>query len=666
MDVVQKALLSCSESLVLGHGHGFSSGLTAAGPQDIFMASLGHLLLKDVKDLGLFKSLRICSLADNFITTIDALVECVHLVKLDLKGNQIVQLPDALFWGRLGQLQLLNLHGNHMETMQNIQGLAGCPKLTGLTLYDSPFSLKGDYRCTVVHSIWSLRALDHHVISDEELAGLHFPPKFKAFSPNLLVKLYGPSTTLDPYQSEIKSIQKILSEIHRIQATYSPILIIQRWIRGHLTRNRLGLVKDAPQPEQKKSPMTTMDSAAEHTTQNSWVKECLVEEEMQRLETQHNVNIKRITLNLNKLLQADSVEVSEIEVPVEAKSRSDPPPNTPEKERSEPSGSTETVRGRQHEKDPVAWKFPVHCFKASLLNVDPLRDMLITRRQESQDIRNATQNFHSRVKEIQPRLSIQHVCLFNGVQTDASEERWMNSRQGAPHGGGVDHEKLLETRGQAMKQNSEQVKRSLERRQGAKAARHSFMESRREKVVWQRERDRARMEAAMTQRRVSLDREMEDTRRRHVAFLEEKKRAASEREMAMEFSWRHASVTKAANKYSTQLVHPPLREEPKCGQIQGPTSHHYRHRRNLSRKTGCEVTAGREDAVEAGGQPNDVRGNIGEDTRGGLVVIRQQVEGLICCYVDIRLHLKTQHLVLLQSVQTDLEHPNIHKLSITM
>ncbi|CAL8253437.1 unnamed protein product [Merluccius merluccius] len=211
------------------------------------------------------------------------------------------------------------------------------------------------------------------------------------------------------------------------------------------------------------------------------------------------------------------------------------------------------MAGRQHEKDPVAWKFPVHCFKASLLNVDPLRDMLITRRQESQDIRNATQNFHSRVKEIQPRLSIQHVCLFNGVQTDASEERWMNSHQGAPHGGGVDHEKLLETRGQAMKQNSELVKRSLERRQGAKAARHSFMESRREKVVWQRERDRARMEASMTQRRVSLDREMEDTRRRHVAFLEEKKRAASEREMAMEFSWRHASVTKAVNKYSTQL-----------------------------------------------------------------------------------------------------------------
>ena len=89
MDVVQKALMSCTESLVLGHGHGFHSEVSAAGPQDILMASLGHLLLKDVKDLGLFQSLRICSLPDNCITAIDALAECVLLVKLDLNGNQV-------------------------------------------------------------------------------------------------------------------------------------------------------------------------------------------------------------------------------------------------------------------------------------------------------------------------------------------------------------------------------------------------------------------------------------------------------------------------------------------------------------------------------------------------------------------------------------------------
>lgn len=44
--------------------------------------------------------------------------------------------------------------------------------------------------------------------------------------------------------------------------------------------------------------------------------------------------------------------------------------------------------------------------------------------------------------------------------------------------------------------------------------------------------------------------------------------------------------------------------------------------------------------------------------------ICQQLEGLSGCYVDMHLHLKTQHLVLLQSVQTDLEHHNIHHLSM--
>ncbi|KAM4629822.1 LOW QUALITY PROTEIN: leucine-rich repeat and IQ domain-containing protein 3 [Polymixia lowei] len=112
---------------------------------------------------------------DNFITKIDALMECAHLLKLDLRGNrvfitdkgyiyltshyivfQITQLPGALFWERLRQLQLLNLHDNNMETMWNIQGLAGCLKLSGLTLYDTPSSLMGNYRLCIVNCICDL------------------------------------------------------------------------------------------------------------------------------------------------------------------------------------------------------------------------------------------------------------------------------------------------------------------------------------------------------------------------------------------------------------------------------------------------------------------------------------------------------------------------------
>ncbi|CAL8269145.1 unnamed protein product [Arctogadus glacialis] len=549
MDVVQKALLSCTESLVLGHGHGYHSEVSSAGPQEILMASLGHLLLKDVKDLGLFLSLRICSLPDNFITAIDALAECVLLVKLDLKGNQIVQLPDALFWAKLGQLQLLNLHDNHMETIQNTKGLAGCPNLTGLTLYDTPFSLKGDYRCTVVCSVWSLRALDRHVISDQELASLHFPPKFKAFSPNLLVNLSSPSAPLDRYQGEIKSTHKILSEIHRIQATYCPILIIQRWIRGHLTRKRLGLVKAVPRPKQRKSPHATLDSAAEQTTQHSWGSDCLGEEEMQRLNN-HSVKPRRITLNLSKLLQG-TLEVSQIELPVEAKNKNNPLPNTTENQRNEPSGSPETVRGRKPKEVPKVLSFPMHCCKVALLNVHPPRDVAPVRQRESTVPRCTVQNVHSQ-RENKSRTSIQRVGSCTGVHMDASEKRWMFCPQGVLNKVEKDCGKLLETRAEIMKLKTEQVTRSLEWRQGAKTARQSFTESKRMEAVGQGRRERALMEAAVLQKRVSLDREVEDARLRHFAFLEEKKRAALEREMEREFSWRLASVSKIMDKYSAQ------------------------------------------------------------------------------------------------------------------
>uniref|UniRef100_A0A3B4EGA9 Uncharacterized protein n=1 Tax=Pygocentrus nattereri TaxID=42514 RepID=A0A3B4EGA9_PYGNA len=57
--------------------------------QDVVLVNLSSLLLKSLDQLGCCKALKICILADNFLTRIDPLVECVRLVKLDLKGNQV-------------------------------------------------------------------------------------------------------------------------------------------------------------------------------------------------------------------------------------------------------------------------------------------------------------------------------------------------------------------------------------------------------------------------------------------------------------------------------------------------------------------------------------------------------------------------------------------------
>lgn len=162
-----------------------------------------------------------------------------------------------------------------MSTWNDIKGLSGCLNLTALTLYDTPLSLKKSYRHCLINSIWSLKALDNFIISDEEIIqNWSLPIRFKAMNQHFCVSLY-PSTKSvsahylswsslfvvftamskckktniifwcflfpqDSFETEMKATYKIISEINRIQAVYSPTLIIQRWIRGHLIRKSIG------------------------------------------------------------------------------------------------------------------------------------------------------------------------------------------------------------------------------------------------------------------------------------------------------------------------------------------------------------------------------------------------------------------------------------------
>lgn len=113
---------------------------------------------------------------------------------------QIVQLPDASCWSHLKELQLLYLHDNNMSTWDNIKGLSGCLKLTALTLYDTPVSLKRNYRHCLVNNIWSLKALDNFVISDEEIIqNACLPFRFKAKKQHFCVRLYPPTKSVSAH-----------------------------------------------------------------------------------------------------------------------------------------------------------------------------------------------------------------------------------------------------------------------------------------------------------------------------------------------------------------------------------------------------------------------------------------------------------------------------------
>nr|BAC39958.1 unnamed protein product [Mus musculus] len=156
--------------------------------KDFVFVKYSGLHLKSMENLQTCISLRVCIFSNNFLTDIQPLQSCKKLIKLDLHGNQIKTLPDKNFWSGLKNLKLLYLHDNGFSKLKNICVLSGCVSLIGLTMFDCPVSLKKGYRHVLVNSIWPLKALDHHVISDEEIIqNWRLPERFKTFSPQSIL-----------------------------------------------------------------------------------------------------------------------------------------------------------------------------------------------------------------------------------------------------------------------------------------------------------------------------------------------------------------------------------------------------------------------------------------------------------------------------------------------
>ncbi|KAM8930143.1 leucine-rich repeat and IQ domain-containing protein 3 [Pelodytes ibericus] len=235
-------LLSASKSLLLEHGVHLNNSHTEH-LEDVALLHLNKLLLKEVDLIQSCTSLTVCNLSNNFITDIGPLRTCILLIKLDLHGNQIQQLPDPGFWRELKNLKLLYLHNNRIGYVSNIDRLSSSPALTALTLFDTPLSLHKRYRHIVVNSIWSLKALDNYVVSDEEIIeDWHLPDRFKAQSANLRVNMLPPPIKDICLPNAMKVVTDLIAMINHILAHCSPVLIVQRCIRGFLTRRSLGII----------------------------------------------------------------------------------------------------------------------------------------------------------------------------------------------------------------------------------------------------------------------------------------------------------------------------------------------------------------------------------------------------------------------------------------
>lgn len=113
---------------------------------------------------------------------------------------------------------MLFLHDNPLGKYETLQSLATCPNLNALTLYDTPLSLKKNYRHHVANSIWTLKALDHYVISDEEIIeDAVFGGQFGTLNPAFRINLCPPTPEVSdiPYQlcqSMLRKMDKWIRE----------------------------------------------------------------------------------------------------------------------------------------------------------------------------------------------------------------------------------------------------------------------------------------------------------------------------------------------------------------------------------------------------------------------------------------------------------------------
>ena len=95
-------------------------------------------------------------------------------------------MPGPEFWFSLKRLSVLHLHDNGLSKLEELRHISHAPSLLSLTLYDTPMSLKKTYRHCAVNAIWTLKALDQFVVSDEEIIeDADFPLKCKPMQPHL-------------------------------------------------------------------------------------------------------------------------------------------------------------------------------------------------------------------------------------------------------------------------------------------------------------------------------------------------------------------------------------------------------------------------------------------------------------------------------------------------
>ncbi|KAG7332845.1 hypothetical protein KOW79_004679 [Hemibagrus wyckioides] len=509
-----------------GHMSSSSSSSSSSSPssmcaeRDAVVVRRCAQQLHSLSGVCVFRTLRVCVLCDNFITNIDPLRQCVSLLKLDLKGNQITQLPEASFWKNLKDLQLLFLHDNSISVWHDVSGLGVCPSLIALTLYETPLCRTGNYRHCVINSIFSLKALDHHVISDEEIIeNWELPLRFKAMAPSLSINLY---SSAHMHSDEVKALRGIISEINRIQASLSPTLIIQKWIRGHLTRKHLGLCGAPVHLKMLVRNVTSVGSVWE-SSRRSWIRS-----------DPHILELQQDMLSFRSF---DSKNLTDLK----------PPCNTPQLRNHGDKLNISILDDRPEEvmDSKTLCLFGV---KAMTYLSKPFEDMLISRKTNGQDVRDGIARFHTQKSNptTAPRPRPPNVTAEKRLSG-----RYRNCLRLTAFRA-IDRAYEEKEKEEGLRERAQQVIEAQDHRDEAHGQREGFMKAQRKVALQRQKRDRDKLEETLKLQRSKQEQEVQLVHQKYLRVLVEKQMKMMDQEAVKRFSQQHGALTKAFIKHNTE------------------------------------------------------------------------------------------------------------------
>lgn len=100
---------------------------------------------------------------DNEISKLDNFPILKRLTTLIVHNNRVSRIADNI-GTCLPNLEWLILNNNRIATLQDLEPLRGCKKLTHLSLLENPVALEKNYRLYVIHRLPKLRMLDFRKI----------------------------------------------------------------------------------------------------------------------------------------------------------------------------------------------------------------------------------------------------------------------------------------------------------------------------------------------------------------------------------------------------------------------------------------------------------------------------------------------------------------------